>query len=382
MISNRKVWAMGSIKQKLEDKRPMTLGPPLTITSPLFKTGTSTRFPSTRFQGSKAKLVDQIWRSIKDLKFQTALDLFGGTGSVGYMLKTKGKQVYYNDYLAFNTLIGKALIENQAEILNNQDLDFILSQHKSIDYPNFIEKNFKDIYFTDQENQWLDITSTNIRQLKNKYKQALAYFALFQSCLAKRPYNLFHRKNLYLRLSDVKRSFGNKTTWDKPFSQHFLAFAQEANQAVFDNQLDCQAFNADAFNLDLEPDLIYIDTPYISNKGVGVDYKDFYHFLEGLSHYSDWPKLIDQKSKHKKLKTDKSIWSDKNKIEAAFDHLFKKYQKSILVVSYRSDGIPSPQKLQQIMGRYKTKTWEALRSQYQYALSRNGQSEEVLLIGQ
>jgi len=81
--------------------------------SALFEEPKVAQFPSTRFQGSKAKLVDRIWECIKDLNFQTALYLFGGTGAVGYMLKTKGKQVYYNDYLTSNYLLGLALAELQ-----------------------------------------------------------------------------------------------------------------------------------------------------------------------------------------------------------------------------------------------------------------------------
>ena len=69
-------------------------------------------FPSTRFQGSKLKIVDWIWDAIEDLSFDTALDAFGGTGSVAYLLKSKGKQVTYNDILKFNWYIGTALIEN------------------------------------------------------------------------------------------------------------------------------------------------------------------------------------------------------------------------------------------------------------------------------
>jgi len=57
------------------------------------------RIPTTRYQGSKGKLVDWIWENIKDLDFSTVLDAFGGTGVVGYYLKQKGKQVFYNDYL-------------------------------------------------------------------------------------------------------------------------------------------------------------------------------------------------------------------------------------------------------------------------------------------
>jgi SOS regulatory protein LexA len=347
----------------------------------LFELPKRAKFPSTRFQGSKTKLVERIWECIKELDFESSLDLFGGTGSVGYMLKTKGKQVYYNDYLRFNYLTGLGLIENSKENLNDKDLDFVLSRHSNIEYPNFIEKTFQDIYFTDEENRWLDVISTNIRQIKNKYKQALAYFALFQACTIKRPYNLFHRKNLYVRFADVERSFGNKTTWDKSFEEHFLTFVKEVNDAVFDNKQENKAFNQDAFDLNIKADLIYIDTPYISKKGVGVDYIDFYHFLEGLSDYQNWYKHIDFDSKHRKFKNKKSVWSDKNKITEAFDKLFAKYKDSILVVSYRSDGIPSPEELQNLMKKYKKNVYEAFRSEYKYALSKNGDSKEILLIG-
>jgi len=185
-------------------------------------------FPSTRFQGSKLKIVDWIWEGIKGLKFQTALDAFGGTGSVVYMLKEKGKQVAYNDVLKFNYYIGLALIENDGAVLSREDINFLLTKHKGITYPTFIADTFKEIYYTDDENNWIDMVVTNIKLLDDKYKQALAYFVLFQACIIKRPFNLFHRKNLYLRFAEVKRDFGNKATWDTPFEVHFRKFAEEA----------------------------------------------------------------------------------------------------------------------------------------------------------
>ena len=51
-------------------------------------------FPSTRYQGSKNKILDWISHFTKDLNFNTVLDAFGGTGSVGYMFKKQGKQVF------------------------------------------------------------------------------------------------------------------------------------------------------------------------------------------------------------------------------------------------------------------------------------------------
>jgi len=336
-------------------------------------------FPSTRYQGSKYKLVDWIWENIKELEFKTALDAFGGTGSVAYLLKSKGKQVTYNDILKFNWYIGLALIENNSIKLSEEDVDFLITRHKEIQYPTFVYDTFKDIYYTDEENQWIDTVATNISFLENIYKKALAYYALFQSCIAKRPFNLFHRKNLYIRLSEVERSFGNKATWDTPFETHFKNFVLEANRAVFSNNLENKALNKDVFEIEGTFDLVYIDPPYISKKGTGVDYLEFYHFLEGLAKYSEWKELIDYNSKHRRFKKVKNCWNDENEIYNAFERLFKKFSDSILVVSYRSDGIPSIDELEELLKKYKKTINIFVRKNYKYVLS-NGHTDEVLFI--
>jgi len=337
-------------------------------------------FPSTRFQGSKLKIVDWIWDSIKYLDFDTALDAFSGTGSVGYMLKTKGKKVTYNDILKFNWYIGTALIENNETRLSEQEIEFLLTKQNGVKYPTFVYDTFKETYFSDEENRWIDMVVTNISMLKNPYKKALAYFALFQACIIKRPYNLFHRKNLYIRFSDVERNFGNKTTWDTPFEAHFRQFVDEANKAVFCNGRQNKTLNLDVFDIEGKFDLVYIDTPYISQKGIGVDYFGFYHFLEGLVNYSNWPQMIDYRTKHKRLRAKASIWTDKATISSAFDRLFDKFKDSILIVSYRSDGIPSIGELIMLLEKYKSNVEELKRTNYKYVLSTN-HSEEVLLIG-
>ncbi|MBM4466082.1 MAG: DNA methyltransferase [Chloroflexi bacterium] len=338
-------------------------------------------FPSTRYQGSKLKLLDWIWANIRDLPFDTALDAFGGTGCVSHLLKSKGKQVAYNDVLEFNYIIGLALIENDATTLSEEDVAFLLTRHESLRYPTFIQDTFYDIYFTDDENRWLDMVITNIGNLNDEYKRAIAYFALFQACIIKRPYNLFHRKNLYMRTSDVQRSFGNKTTWDTPFDVWFRQFVAEANGCIFSNGRQNVAMNCDAFEIPGQYDLVYIDTPYISDKGVGVDYLHFYHFLEGIVDYDNWARRIDYRSKHRKLKQKKSVWTDKNRIHDAFDRLFEKFQDSILVVSYRDQGIPSPDELLTLLRKHKGNVVEVNGTDYKYVLS-NGSSRELLFIAQ
>lgn len=340
------------------------------------------KFPGTRYQGSKAKLVDWIFRHVLDLKFDTCLDAFGGTGAVAYRLKQAGKTVTYNDLLRFNYYFGLALIENSDTRLSEEEIDWVLSRHAEIAYPDFVEKTFKDIYFTDDENAWIDQTITNLRHLGDPFKFTLAFFALCQACIIKRPYNLFHRKNLYLRLAQVERSFGNKATWDRPFEEWFRVFASEANQAVFDNGRKNRALNLDAMDVPGKYDLVYIDTPYISKRGVAVDYLDFYHFLAGLTmYYDEWEKHIDWKSKHRRLKPKGNEWIDKAAITDAFDRLLEHYKNSIVIISYRSDGIPSESKLVSILKNHKKSVLVEHFGHYKYVLSNNCESKEILLIG-
>jgi len=339
------------------------------------------KFPSTRYQGSKVKLTGWIWAQIAALEFTTCLDAFGGTGTIAYRLKQANKQVTYNDLLRFNYQIGLALIENHNVLLDPDEVVWLLERHPHIDYPTFIQDNFRDIYFTHDENVWLDQTITNIRHLSNPFKLALAFFALGQACIIKRPFNLFHRKNLYIRTSEVERSFGNKTTWDKPFEAWFLNFVEEANRAVFDNGQLSRARNYDAVDLPGRYDLVYIDPPYISRRGVAVDYLEFYHFLEGLAMYDAWAAQIDYRSKHRRLKRQPSRWTDKNRIYAAFEQVFHRYRDSIIVVSYRSDGIPTEAALVSLLKRYKGSVRVECFGQYKYVLSKNSKSKEILLIG-
>jgi len=336
-------------------------------------------FPSTRYQGSKRKLTHWIWQNVKDLQFDSVLDVFGGTGVVSHLFKNKGKAVTYNDYLAFNHNIGLALIENSSETLSLEHINELFQFDNQYHCPDFIESNFQDIYYPKDENRFLDRIIYRIdQQFTSPYKKAIARFALFQACIIKRPYNLFHRANLYMRTAEVKRSFGNKKTWDTPFEVHMRQFISEANQAIFDNGQQNQSIQFDALQTPKGFDLVYIDPPYINGKGTGVDYRDFYHFLEGMMDYNNWQNNIDHKSKHRRLKRENTPWTNANDITSAFESLIQHHRESILVVSYRDDGIPSKEVLIQLLKMHKDMVIEA-KYPIQYALS-NKKSKELLLI--
>lgn len=337
-------------------------------------------FPKTRYQGSKYKLKNWIKDSLINYKFETVLDAFSGTSSIGYLFKEMNKTIYSNDILSFNYYIAKALIENNNELITEKDYKNIIIKQDNIDYKYFIKNTFQDIYYLDYENEWLDIVIQNILNLNNEYKQAMFLWALYQSCIIKRPYNLFHRKNLSIRTKDIERSFGNKTTWDKSFELHFKFFIDEINKAIFDNNKNNKAYSEDIFNLDVKVDLIYLDPPYIPKKGTLTKYKDFYHFLDGLTNYDNWHNMIDYTSINKKLNSNYNIFEDKHKILNGFETLINKYKDSIIVISYRDDGIPSIEDISNLL-ILNNKKVEIKTIDYKYVLSKNNNSKEVLIIG-
>ena len=316
------------------------------------------------------------------MEINTILDAFGGTGVVGYNFKKSGKKVIYNDLMTFNSIIATALIENKDTYLTDDEIDEILYSEAK-DCPTFIQDTYKNVYYLDTENKWLDEMVYKVNKIADKYKKAIAWFAIMQSCIIKRPYNLFHRANLYVRTANVKRSFGNKTTWDKPFELYFREFVHEANEAIFDNKQDNIVLNKDV--MDITPseygiDTVYIDTPYISSKGVGTDYYDFYGFLEGMTDYNDWSEKILSKYKHKPIigKGNKT-WTSPAEVFNSFEKLFEKYQHQQIIISYRIDGIPSIQELKDLLSKYKNSIYEIYSTDYKYVLSTK-KTKEIIIV--
>lgn len=345
--------------------------------------------PTTRYQGSKRKMLHWLYENLKNLEFETVLDGFGGTGVVSYLFKLMGKKVTFNDILTSNHQVGIALIENNSVKLSKSDLDFLLHEN-GFRYPSFIQNTFAGIYYLDEENKWLDMVSYNIEMLTEIYdgnllkkKKALSYYVLFQACLSKRPFNLFHRNNLYLRTAKVSRSFGNKTTWERDFRSLYMQFRNEINKKIFSNGKRNNAICKDVVEIrNKNYDLVYLDPPYTRpDKSSPKNYYNLYHFFEGLINYDDWKNRIDWNSNNKRLIKRQTTW-DENKTEANFDILFKKFQDSIIVASYGEPGNPSIKKIVEILHQYKSNI-SILKKTYNYRLNRhNGKDmNEVLIIG-
>ncbi len=312
-------------------------------------------FPGTRYMGSKYKILPFLWDSIKDLEFETVLDAFSGSGCVSYMLKKKGFQVYSNDFMAFSSKITHALIQNSGSKITDAEMKMLLKENAP--GAEFIRKTFVGLYFSDEDNVFLDNLRLNIEKLKNEDKKALALAAISRACLKKRPRGLFTYTGD--RYNDGRRDIMMS------LKDHFIENIEAFNSAVFDNGKKNKSFNLDVFDLKIKPDLVYFDPPYLTSKSDN-DYTRRYHFIEGL--VKNWKGLdIQHETKTKKFKKYASPFDSKSTVNIALDKLFNQYKDSIIVVSYSSNSIPAKEEMIELLKKYK-KVVEIKEVDYLYSI--------------
>ena len=255
----------------------------------------------------------------------------------------------------------------------------LLSRTGGRRYDDFVARTFRGKFFLPEEDEHIDVVAQNLAAEPDRFVRALGFYALFQACLKKRPFNLFHRANLAVRLRDVPRSFGNKATWERPLEQLFREAIDEANAAVFDNGQVNTVSCLDALACPLDVDLVYLDPPYVRRDGASFDYLDGYHFLEGLVDYERWDGHLDRRHKHLPFARRPSVFSSGATAKAALRELVERAQRArYVVVSYRDDGTPSIDEIEKILrdaGRKVTKFSRPIR----YALSRRRGGEVVLV---
>lgn len=339
--------------------------------------------PVTRYYGSKRRVVESIWNALskEHVEFETFLDLFGGTGIVSYYMEAKGKHVIYNDVFRFNCVDAEALLATPKNTMTEGEALDLLIKKPNIHYEDVIERNFKGIYYPDEENKLIDIAVQNIKQL-TLGKQACGFYILNQTCLIKRPFNIFHRKNLNLRINHKDSNFGNYVTWEKEFDLFFRRFVKELNTYQFTNPHDIEIINQDALECNRTADLVYLDTPYFGDKAP-VSYHSRYHFLEGLQYYDDIEKYINKNKANKEIEINvNSTFESRNSFLGNLHRLLNKYNKSTIVMSYTSKGFPSIEELKNIVKAHKQNVKVISLGKHSFALNQGNQDrEEILIIG-
>lgn len=333
-------------------------------------------YPPTRFMGSKSKLLSEIWSVASQFNVDTVVDLFSGSGIVGYMFKAQGKSVISNDYMAMSATFTKAMIENNTVTLPLEEAERLLVAHKESDH--FVSTKFQGLYYTDEENDLIDTLRTNIAAIRDPYKHAIAMTALIRACTKKRPRGIFTYTGH--RYDDGRKDL------QKSLVEQFLDAVEAVNSAVFDNGKMNRSKCGDAMDLRVEQaDLVYIDPPYYSPLSDN-EYVRRYHFVEGLAR--DWKGVeIQEHTQTKKFKSYPTPFSTRKGAADAFDRLFKKFANSILIVSYSSNSLPTQDEMVAIIAKYK-KHVEVIPIDYKYSFGNQNEAkthrnsvQEYLFVG-
>lgn len=333
-------------------------------------------YPPTRFMGSKSKLLPEIWSVASQFQAETVIDLFSGSGIVGYMFKAQGKTVISNDYMFMSSTFTKAMVENNNVVLPLVEAKDLLITHKESDH--FVANTFKDLYYTDDENDLIDTLRTNIAQIHDQYKHAIAMTALIRACTKKRPRGIFTYTGS--RYNDGRKDL------QKTLAQQFLEAVEAINKAVFDNGKSNKSRNSDAMELRIDhADLVYIDPPYYSPLSDN-EYVRRYHFVEGLAR--NWKGVeIQEHTQTKKFKSYPTPFSTRKGAADAFDRLFRKFAGSILIVSYSSNSLPTQDEMVAIMAKYKKRV-EVVPVDYKYSFGNQNEAkthrnsvQEYLFVG-
>jgi DNA adenine methylase len=253
------------------------------------------------------------------------------------MFKGQGKAVIANDFLKYSYHMVNALVANSDERLSEDDVAMLLepNAHRG----NFIQETFQNIYFSEEDNLFLENTVANIQQLTSPYKRSLAISALNRACIKRRPRGVF--TYVGRRYDDGRKDLRLS------FRDQLLAAIKLLNDAVFDNGQSNIALNQDVFNLDVTPDLVYLDPPYYTPLSDN-DYLRRYHFVEGLSCYWQGVEILHH-TKTKKLRRYYTPFDSRTQVYGAFEQLFRQFSNSIIVVSYSSNSLPRREELTEML---------------------------------
>ncbi|WP_040394294.1 Dam family site-specific DNA-(adenine-N6)-methyltransferase [Centipeda periodontii] len=312
------------------------------------------QYPPTRFMGSKQKLLHEVWAVASQFGAETITDLFSGSGIVSYMFKAQGKTVLSNDYMAMSATFSKAMVENNTVTLSSCTAEELLLAQKESDH--FVARTFQGLYYTDEENDLIDTLRTNIAHLRNPYERAIAMTALIRACIKKRPRGIFTYTGH--RYDDGRKDL------QKTLEEQFLEAVELVNAAVFDNGRASRARWGDAMTVRIPSDLVYMDPPYYSPLSDN-EYVRRYHFVEGLAR--NWEGVeIQEHTLTKKFKSYPTPFSTRLGAAEAFDRLFRKFAKSVLVVSYSSNSLPTQEEMLALMAKYKEHV-EVIPVDYKYS---------------
>ena len=302
-----------------------------------------------RYIGGKSQLLDFIgaFLNLDNMKVETVMDLFAGTGIVSRMFKSCGYRVVSNDFLYFSYVLQKCYIElndvpdfsnigrNPIEVLNNIDVRVpFCSLDRCFMYNNYSPSGSGRMYFRSENALKIDLIRLKIEEWYcSKMIDDNGYFYLLASLLEAVPYvsNIVGVYASYLKFWD-RRAY-NPLVLKPP--------------VILGNGKSNEAVNSDYVGVlrDYECDFLYADPPYNSR-----EYLPNYHILETIARY-DYPKIYGVTGM-RDYSNQKSDFCKKAKVFSAFERLVRDCKAKYVLISYNNEGLLCTEDLSGICEKY------------------------------
>lgn len=272
-----------------------------------------------RYLGSKAKLTSFIHEVINQncSDIDTVLDLFGGTGVVGYSFNDK-HTVLINDILKTNVVAYDTFFSN--ETIDANKIEKIITEYNSMSVKkdNYYSNNFADTYLSKDNMRKVGFIRDDIdKQYKNKK-------------INKREKSILICSLIY-SIDKIANTVGHYDAYRKNGNldrELIMLMPNIKNDCNNNNKIYCEDSNQ--LVRKISADLVYIDPPYNSRQ-----YCDAYHFLENVA-LNKKPKVfgIARKMDRSNLKSKYCTAKSANEFADLIDNIKAKY----ILVSYSNTG--------------------------------------------
>lgn len=264
-----------------------------------------------KYLGSKTKLLEKIFEIVEKEtkgKYDSVIDIFGGTGVVSDFFANKGKKVIINDFLESNYLIYNAFFSTE-KVSSNKLIKLANEFNEKIYEGSNYFSIFGDKYFSVNDVLKIGGIREEIEILKksnkiNKRERLILIASLIYS--SDRIANSMGHYEIYI----------NRKVNDK-FVFKLIDWENNGNVE--------KIFNKDSNELikEIQGDVLYMDPPYNSRQ-----YSTLYHLLDNLANW-DNPTVVGKGLKPKYPQ--KSKYSLKEAREAMLDIVLNADVKYIFV---------------------------------------------------
>jgi adenine-specific DNA-methyltransferase len=284
-------------------------------------------------------LTDIICSEISELKTLSFLDMFAGTGSVGFRFQELTKICCANDLEYYSFVINNGLLKCSYSKKLQKIIDHFntLDEIEGLIYKNYSENNdCERMFFTVENAKKCDAIRVHIEELKNANEVSQnEYYFLLASLIVSMD-KVANTSCVYgAYLKEYKKSATKKMT---VIPIHTKVDVSEGNQV----------FNITAEELskkDIYYDVVYMDPPYNQRQ-----YSANYCPLNYIAYYSD---NIVLKGKTGTIDGyNKSNFCSKVKVYESFKTILDNMKCKYIFISYNNEGLLQYDELIGLLGSY------------------------------